>query len=289
MVSIYKKAESLEEALRLKSDFGESGVFIAGGTDLMVDMRNNALETEPEAIIDISALDEINYVRQEDGQISIGAATALSEIEKSPIIRSNAPILFKACQQCANPLIRNVATVGGNLINVSPAADMATPLLVLGAQVVLKSINGERLLPLEEFFSGVKNTDHRSNELLVKLRFNNVQEKKGEFLKMGQRNGTTIAIVSLSLLFDVEDGVIKDDLKLALGSVAPVPMRAYRTEETLRGAEPSPDNIKKAGETLKSEVSPISDVRGSSDYRREMSAVLLQIAFQNLDYGLSLS
>jgi len=287
MVSMYKKAESLEEALQLKSDYGESGLFIAGGTDLLVDIRNNALETEPEAIIDISSLDDINYVRREDDQISIGAATTLSGIEKSPVIRSEAPILSKASQQCANPLIRNTATLGGNLVNASPAADMATPLLVLDAQVVLKNINGERVIPLEEFFAGVKKTNHRSNELLVKLKFNNVQERKGEFLKMGQRNGTSISIVSLCLLFGMENGVIKDDLKLALGSVAPVPMRAYRTEEMLRGAEPSPANINKAGDILKSEVNPISDVRGSADYRREMSAVLLQTAFQNLGYGLS--
>ena len=287
MVFVYKKAESLDEALELKSRYEESGVFIAGGTDLLVDVRNNALEPEPKAIIDISGLDEINYIRQEDSRISVGAVTTISEIQKSSVVYRNAPILFKVCQKCANPLIKNIATLGGNLINASPAADMATPLLTLGAKIVLKSINGERVMSLEEFFSGVKRTNHRNDELLTELRFNETQGKRCEFLKMGQRNGTSISIVSLSLMFDVVDGVIKDDIKLALGSVAPVPLRAHRTEDALHGVEPSLGNIKQAGNILKNEVNPITDVRGSTEYRREMSAILLLIAFQNLGYGLS--
>ena len=287
MVFAYKKAVSLNEALELKSSYGEAGIFIAGGTDLMVDIRNDTLESEPKALIDISGLKELNYIKQDASQISIGAVTTISEIQKSSIVRSQAPILFKACQKCANPLIRNMATLGGNLIDASPAADMATPLLALGALAVLKNANGERVIPLEEFFSGVKKTNHRNNELIAELRFNEAQGMRSEFLKIGQRNGTSISIVSLSLVFDVTDGVIKNDLKLALGSVASVPLRAYRTEDALRGVEPSLRNIKQAGNILKNEVNPISDVRGSAEYRQQMSAVLLQMAFQNLGYGLS--
>jgi len=286
---IYEKVSSLEEALLLKSRYKEKGVFIAGGTDLLVDVRNNVLELEPKVIIDISGLDEINYIRQEDSQISVGAVTRISEIQKSSIVQRNAPILFKACKKCANPLIKNIATLGGNLINASPAADMAIPLLILEARVVLKSINGERVMLLEEFFSGVKRTSHRSDELLTEIVFNEAQGKRHEFLKMGQRNGTSIAIVSLALIFNVAGGVIKDDIKLALGSVAPVPLRARQTETALRGAEPSLENIKRAGKILKNEVNPIIDVRGSAEYRREMSAVLLLMAFQNLGYGLGKS
>jgi len=285
MASMYKKAESLEEALELKNRHGEGGVFIAGGTDLLVDIRNNTLEPQPEIVIDISCLEEIDFIKRQDGRISIGAAVTLSEIEKSPMIRSYAPVLVQACQKCANPLIRNKATLGGNLVNASPAADTATPLLVLGASAVLRSINGERIIPLEDFFSDVKKTNHKNNELLTELRFDVAQEKKCRFLKLGQRNGTSISIVSLSLIFDISDGIINNDLKIALGSVAPVPLRAYRTEEILRGSKPSPENIKKAGSVIKDEVSPISDVRASSDYRREMSAVLLRLAFQNLGFG----
>jgi len=284
---VYKKAGSLDEALDLKSRYGESGVFIAGGTDLLVDIRNNAVRPELKAVIDISSLDEITYIRQENSQIKIGAVTTISEIQRSPIVQRNAPILFKACKKFANPLIKNIATLGGNLINASPAADMATPLLTLGAEVVLKSIDGERVVPLEGFLGGVKKTNHRSDELLTEIRLNEAQGKRCEFLKMGKRNGTSISIVSLSLMFDVTDGVIKDDLKLALGSVAPVPLRAHRTEDALHSVEPSLENIKRAGDILKDEVSPITDVRGSGGYRREMSALLLLMAFQNLGYGLS--
>ena len=281
---LYEKAKFLGEALELKSRYKDDGLFIAGGTDLLVDIRNNILE--PEAIIDISNLEEINYIRQEDNQIKIGAGTRISEIQKSSIVQRHAPILFKACKTYANPLIKNLATLGGNLINASPAADMATPLLTLGAKIVLKCINGERVMPLEEFFLGVKRTNHRSDELLVEIRFDKAEGKKYEFLKLGQRNGTSISIVSLSLVFDVAGGVIKDDLRLALGSVASVPLRAYQTEAALHGVEPSLANIKRASNTLKNEVNPITDIRGSAEYRREMSAVLLLIAFQNLGYDL---
>jgi len=284
---LYEKARSLREALELKSKYRENAVFIAGGTALLVDIRNDVLKPEPEAVIDISALDEIDYIRQEGSQISIGAVTKISALQKSPIVQKSAPILSQACKQFANPLIRNRATLGGNLINASPAADMATPLLTLGATILLKSIDGERTIPVEEFFSGVKRTNHRNDELLAGVRFNETQGKRCQFLKMGQRNGTAISLVSLSLMFDVADGVIKDDLKLALGSVAPTPIRAYRTEDALHGVGPSLENIKRAGNILKDEVNPISDVRGSAEYRREMSAALLQIAFQNLGYGES--
>ena len=160
---------------------------------------------------------------------------------------------------------------------------MAIPLLILGAQVVLKSINGERVMPLEEFFAGVKRTGHRSDELLTEIVFNKAQGKRCEFLKMGQRNGTSIAIVSLALMFEEVDGVIRNP-KIALGSVAPTPMRAHRTEDALSSAEPSVENITQAGGILKDEVNPITDVRGSAAYRREMSASLLLMAFQNLGY-----
>jgi carbon-monoxide dehydrogenase medium subunit len=284
---LYKKARSLKEALELKSKYRENAVFIAGGTALLVDIRNDVFKPEPRAVIDISDLDEIDYIRQEGSQISIGAVAKISAIKKSPIVQKSAPILSQVCKQFANPLIRNRATMGGNLINASPAADMATPLLTLGATILLKSIDGERTIPMEEFFSGVKRTNHRDDELLAGVRFNGTQGKRYQFLKMGQRNGTAISLVSLSLMFDVADGVIKDDLKLALGAVAPMPIRAYRTEDALRGVGPSLENIKRAGNILKDEVNPISDVRGSAEYRREMSAALLQIAFQNLGYGES--
>ena len=278
----YEKAGSFTQALKLKAEYKEKGVFIAGGTDLLVDIRNNILE--PEAVIDISDLDEINYIRQEDNQVKIGAMTRIAQIEKSSIVHSHAPILYKASKDFANPLINNMATLGGNLINASPAADMATPLLVLGAKVVLKSANGERVIPLEELFSGVRKTNHRSDELLAEISFNGAQGKKCEFLKLGQRNGTSISIASLSLLFDIAGGVIGDDLRLAVGSVAPVPLRARKTEGVLRGVEPSARNIKLAGDMLKCEVTPITDVRGTAEYRMEMVAALLLMAFQNLGY-----
>jgi carbon-monoxide dehydrogenase medium subunit len=277
----YEKAGSLEEALELKSRYGDDGLFIAGGTDLLVDMRNNVRASG--TIIDIADLEEIFYIRQEYNQIKIGAGTRIASIQKSTLVQKYGPVLGKACKTYANPLIKNRATLGGNLINASPAADMATPLLVLEADVILKSINRERAVPLIEFFSGAKKTSQNSDELLTEIRFNQAQSKRYEFLKLGQRNGTYISITSLALLLDVADDIIKD-IRLALGSVAPVPFRAYKTEVVLSGGTPSPENLKRAGDTLKNEVKPITDIRGSAEYRRKMSAMLLSMAFKNLGY-----
>ncbi|RLC71578.1 MAG: xanthine dehydrogenase family protein subunit M [Chloroflexi bacterium] len=283
MKFVYKKPGSLAEALELKARYRERGVFIAGGTDLLIDLKSGLLQ--PEVIIDISSLDEIRYIRKDDDHIRIGAVTTISSIQKSPIVQSSAPILLKACKQFANPLIKNVATIGGNLVNASPAADMAPPLLVLEASVVLKSLDGERVLDLEKFFLGVKSTGQRSDELLTEIRFKSAEGLNCEFVKLGQRRGSSISIVSLALMFNLTDGVISDGPRIALGAVAPVPFRARGAEDVLHGVEPSLENLKRAGVALKREVSPITDIRGSAGYRKEVSASLLLMAFQNLGYA----
>jgi len=281
---IYEKAISLAEALRFKAQYGERGIFIAGGTNLMVDIRNSVPETTPQAIIDISDLDEINYVRQGNGCIRIGAGTKIAEIQKSPVVQGSAPVLAKACREFANPLIKNRATIGGNLVNASPAADMAPSLLILGAKVVLKGLDQERELPLEKFLLGVNKTAQENTELLVEVKFEVTEGKHYEFLKLGQRNGMSIAIASLALLFEATGGVITKPM-IALGSVAPTPIRAYKTESALGGVEPSMVNIKRVGDILRREANPITDIRGSAEYRREMAAQLLLMAFQNLGYA----
>ena len=279
---IYERVESVEHALKLKAGYGKGGVFMAGGTDVLVDIRNGILK--PKALIDISCLDELSYIRQQDGQIRVGSGTGIAEIQKSPIIQSHAAVLFKACDRFANPLIKNRATLGGNLICASPAADMAPPLLVLEAEVVLRSSRGERILPIEELFCGVKQTAQRDDELLTEVRFNQAREKKSEFLKLGLRNGTCLSIVSLAMTCNVAGGVITEP-RIALGSVAPSPLRARSTERVLSNAEPTVANIGRAGDTVKGEVKPITDIRGSAEYRRQMSAALLLMAFQNLGYA----
>ena len=279
----YEKAASLTEALRLKARCGERGVFVAGGTDLLVDIRNDMLSVEPQVIIDISELEEIDYIKLENGNIRIGAGTKIADIQKSPLLERSALVLVKACREFANPLIKNRATLGGNLINASPAADMAPPLLVLGAKVVLKSVKQERELPLEDFLIAVKQTAQDSDELLIEIIFKATPNRRFEFLKLGQRNGTSIAIASLAIGFDVAEGIIRAPI-IAVGSVAPTPLRAYNTEAVLAGVEPSPGNIRNAGEALKKGINPITDIRGADEYRREMVACLLMMAFNNPGY-----
>jgi len=279
----YERPKSLEEALKLRARYRGDVTFMAGGTDVLVDIRNGVLK--PKMLMDISSLDELNYIKEEDSQIRIGSGTKIAEIQKAFLIQKHAPLLVKACQKFANPLIKNRATIGGNITCASPAADMAPPLLVLDAEAVLGSTRDKRVLPLHKLFCGVKQTRERDDELLIEVKFNKPHKEKSEFLKLGLRNGTCLAVASLSIMFGIANSVIRKP-KIALGSVAPTPLRATKTEEMLNNKEPGLDNIRRAGDTLKREVKPISDIRGSAEYRREISAALLFTAFQNLGYVL---
>lgn len=276
---VFLKAESISDALKLKDEYKEEASFIAGGTDLLVDLRNE--KVEPEALIDISDLSELVFVKENDGEIEIGACTSIYKIQESAAIQRKSPILYEACKELANPLIKNRGTLGGNLINASPAADTAPPLMVLGAEAVLGSVEGERTMPLEELFLGVKKTCLKDNEMLKKIRFEESGERKGAFLKVGQRVGSTISIASLSILTGLDGDKIVNP-KIAMGSVAPTPIRTRKTEEVLSDEEIIPSTVEKASDTIKQEVSPISDVRGSANYRAEVSEALLKKALESL-------
>ena len=267
---------TLREALLLLRKVGKRGRIVAGATDIVTQADRST-----RFLLDITRLG-LNYVQGNHRGCSIGATTTMAVLEHSPVIRALAGgILAKAAATCGSIQNRNMATVGGNLANASPAADTAAVLLALDAQVVVASSRRKRKIVLAEFYSG----PHRNSlngELLTEIVISalpNGGRVGWSFQKLG-RTETDISLVNVAAGLQADArGRIKW-ARLALGAVGPTPLRARKAEELLLGSVLSEDLMTRVGEAVMKEVSPISDNRASAEYRREMSAVLARRALR---------
>ena len=267
---------TLREALLLLRKVGKRGRIVAGATDIVTQADRST-----RFLVDITRVG-LNYVRGNHRECVIGATTTMAELEHSPVIRALAGgILAKAAATCGSIQNRNMATVGGNLANASPAADTAAVLLALDVQVVVASSRRKRKIPLAEFYSG----PHRNNlngDLLTEIVIPALPSggRLGwSFQKLG-RTETDISLVNAAAGLQADArGRIKW-ARLALGAVGPTPLRARDAEELLLGNALSEDLLARVGEAVMKEVSPISDGRASAEYRREMSAVLARRALR---------
>lgn len=274
----YHRPREFKAALILLRDLRHKCRIIAGGTDLIPAIRKGTLSSPFQHMVDLSAIRELGYIRKDGGWIHIGAVTRLADAGDSKIVREYGPLLSEAIQHVGSLQIRNQGTLGGNLANASPAADTAPPLLVLGARVVLKSIDKERVIPLDQFFGGPGKTILTPDEILTEIQIPIIKgQGKTCFLKLGRRNAFTLSVVSVAAWVKVEKETIRD-MRIALGAVAPIPMRAIKTEEYLKGKKVSEETIKNGAKIASDEVQPISDVRASADYRKDMSYVLTRRA-----------
>ena len=273
----YHAPETLEEALKLLAEYGDEAKILSGGTDLLVKMKQRLIE--PRHIISLRNLTELRGISEVEGGIHIGAATKLREIERSQIIAERLPLLHEAVKAIGSIQIRNMGTIGGNLCNASPAADSAVALMTLGAELHAQSIEGERIIPIEDFFKGPGVTALKPVELLTAIRIPPPLENYGwAFRKIG-RTSLDIATVNAAVLLTLRGGRI-DLCRIALGAVAPTPVRAVRAEEHLRGREPTPELIQEASELVVEDISPITDVRGTAEYRVEASKALVRDALK---------
>jgi len=262
----YHKPKNLNEALKLLKELGDAKP-IAGGTDLMVDMKIGRVKTRN--LIDISDLREIRKIEFHKDSIIIGAAVTLQEIINNERIRREIPILVEAAENLGSWQIRNVATIGGNICNASPAADMAPPLLILNSKLKLSSINGDRVIPLEKFFKGPRQTELMVDELLTEIVVPKESCNAGmKFIKIGRRRAHTLSIVAVAVAVRTMEDKI-EYVRIALNSIAPTPIRAYKTEEELIGSRVN--EVEGKVKKLIEEIKPISDVRSSAEYRREMA------------------
>ena len=273
----YYQPESLGEAFRLKKDHPKT-LYISGGTDLMVRIKKN--ELRPQALISLRSIPALSGI--ENGKrIRIGAMTSISDLIKNPWMHEKYPVLIQAAHAMGNVQIRNVATIGGNLCNGSPAADMAPPLLVLEAKVKLQSDKKSRELPLDNFFLGPGETLLSSGEILSEILLDPAQpDTRALFLKKG-RISMDLALASVAALIRTEGSQCLK-ARVAVGSVAPAPMRLTEVEALLEGEELSHELLDEARELAYRCVSPISDVRCSADYRRHLVGILVKRALKTL-------
>jgi len=277
------EAKTIEEVCSLLTKYKDKARVIAGGTDLLVSIKRR--EIRPQYIINIKAihnLDRINY-SQKDGLV-IGALTTLAEIESSPIIRERFPILSSAAHQTGSPHIRNIGTIGGNLCNAAPSADMAPSLIGLGAKAKIKGLEGERVVTVEEFFIGPGLSVLQAGEILTEIQVPNPpSHTRGVYLKLPARTAIDIAVVGVAVVVTPDTkGVNIADAKIVLGAVAPTPIRARQAEDIIKGKAIDDELIEKAAQAAADESKPISDVRGSASYRKEMVKVLTNRALKQV-------
>ena len=269
----YIAPESLDKALGLKQAHGENARLIAGGTDLILRMRDKVYS--PSLLLDLRKT-SLNTISPGDDELRVGAYVNLSQILEHSVIASSFPALAEACRPFAGPPIRNRGTVGGNIVNASPAADLVPPLMAYDASIVLASTTGERVIPLAEFFTGPGQSVLDPAEILTEIRLPRIQSRTAAcFIKLGQRQSMAIAMVSVCTRLTLNaDGSVAE-ARVVLGAVAPTVIHATRAETVLTGELISDDLINRAAKAASSEVTPISDVRASKEYRLKMTQVLV--------------
>jgi xanthine dehydrogenase iron-sulfur cluster and FAD-binding subunit A len=265
MWKTFLQPTSLAEALDLLGEYGADARLLAGGTDVLVELPRGVKPTQ--TLIDLSAVPDLQYVRQDGQFLVIGALATHNDILRSPLSWQHALPLVQACQEVGAPQIRTRATVAGNLLTASPANDTIPPLLALEAELVLTSKSGERVLPLNQFYRGVRRTELRADELLREIRVPlSTDERRGLFLKLGLRRAQAISVVNVALLLSFA-GEEVSQARIALGCVAPTVVRARHVEEFLIGKRLEPAIRQEAAQLVARDCSPIDDVRASASYR----------------------
>lgn len=263
---LYIKPSNLTDVFSALAEYDDA-FLLAGGTDLLVGMKNDLLA--PKCIIDIKGIPNLDSFEYRKGW-RFGALTTVRDIETSEEIRTQLPYLAQAAASLASVQIRTRATLGGNICNASPCADMATMFLAMNAQLKIDTPNGSKRVEFENFFTGPKQTVLGRGDLVTEIIVpDGIDAFKGTYLKFGRRNAFDIGIVSAAILINTDSrtGSCRE-IRIALASVAPVPMRARKSEKFLEGKILTPDLIQEAAEMASAETNPITDVRTSADYRK---------------------
>jgi carbon-monoxide dehydrogenase medium subunit len=270
----YHQPTTLKEAFSQMEKLKGRAKYIAGGTDILVRVRQKAIQ--PDALISLRGIEALKNIVH-NGGLSLGSMTPFRDVERDLVIAREYPAFAKAVSLLANPQVRNVATVGGNLCNAAPSADCAPPLMVMEATLKLQGPGGEREVPIDKFFTGPGENCMETEEVLSQIHIPEMANHTGTaFLKVG-RVAQDIAVVNAAALL-VMDKKKCQECRLAVGAVAPVPLRLKKVEKLIAGEEIGPELLDRVREMVEQEVSPINDVRSTEEYRRIMSGVLIKRA-----------
>src|SRR5512140_3503491 len=270
----YIQPNSTAEVIEVLNAQGSKARIVAGATDLILELERG-VRKGIETLVDVTRLPGLEQIElDEDGVIHLGALVTHNDCAASPLICERAYPLARAAWEVGAPQIRNRGTVAGNLITASPANDTITPLMALGASVRLLSARGERLVPLSEFYTGVRKTVMRPDEMLVEISFPALKpSQRGTFIKLALRRAQAISLVNVAIVLDLQ-GQRVDSASITLGAVAPTIIHAAEAEAYLTGKDLSDAVIVRAGEIAQTASKPISDVRASADYRAAMVRVI---------------
>ncbi|MCI7145180.1 MAG: xanthine dehydrogenase family protein subunit M [Clostridiales bacterium] len=268
----YTRATSLEEASKLAAEKGDKAVLMAGGTDVILLIHAKAIPAE--LVIDIKeipGLDEIKYVEGEG--MHIGALAKLFDIQSSPVVEEKMPALCDAARYVASPQIRRKGTMAGNICNASPSADTASILVAMKAVVKVYNVKGEKEIPIDEFFKGVKKTVLEPGDVVTEIFIPELKKGEGSaYFKHSVRKAMDLAIIGVGSKITM-DGSKITDARICMGGVGITPLRAKNAEKILIGNEITDELLEQAGVAASEECSPISDVRASAEYRKDMVRV----------------
>lgn len=273
MTFSYNKPPTLPEALALVFANPARLPIVAGGTDIIVQWRSGLVDLK--GVIDVSGIGELREIRDDDVFVDIGALATHSLIASSEAVQRFLPPLAAACKTIGATQIQNRGTIGGNIMNASPAGDTLPVLLACDAELLAQNLTGERWIAARDFFTGYRKTALAPNELLTRIRFPKIPaDETARFYKVGTRRAQTISKVAMCVKAKIYHGGI-EHISIAFGSVAPTVLRASGTEALLKGKAINSSLIEKARHSIEDEVHPIDDVRSTADYRRHVCGSLL--------------
>ncbi|MBI2954772.1 MAG: xanthine dehydrogenase family protein subunit M [Chloroflexi bacterium] len=268
----YLTPQTLNEACALLGEYGSRAKVLAGGSDLVVKMKNGLLK--PDYIVSLKNLQDLKGIRYEAGTgVIIGARTTHNRVVENEILRERFPSVSAAAGTMAAYQVRNIGTIGGNLVNAVPSADMPPILIALSAKARIVGLSGERLVDLEEFFLGPGKTVLNQDEILAEIIIPDQATTGSSYIKFGLRRAGSLAVAGVASSV-MMDGEMAEDVRIVLGAVAPTPLRAREAEAVLRGKKVSQELIEQAGKIAAAESKPITDIRGSAEYRRHLVDVL---------------
>jgi carbon-monoxide dehydrogenase medium subunit len=272
--------QTLDEALTLLDEHQDDGRAMAGGTALIVLMKQSLLDADH--LVSLARVPGLSAIRAESDGLHIGALTRHREVETSSLVHEHSPLICDVYRNVATVRIRNVATVGGGIAHADPAQDPPPGLIALDARVRLVSKNGERTLPINEFFQDYYETAIQPGELLTEVIVPPVAaEARTVYLKFLPRTADDYATVAVAAKAELDNGIVRN-LRVALGAAGPTPVHATNVQHSLEGQQATPENIRRAAETVADQVDPLDDFRGSSGYKRDMAVVFTRRALERV-------
>jgi carbon-monoxide dehydrogenase medium subunit len=271
----FHEPESIEKALVLKKQFNSGARFLAGGTDLLVYLKKKIVSTDH--VISLQRIAGLSEIQENDSDLIIGACTTMAAISRHPVVQKRFGALKSGADNMGTHLIRNRATIGGNVCNASPAGDTLPALLVYDAVALVESPDGKREIPLTDFFKGPGKTDLKNDDILTGFRLPYPPDHSGaHYIQLGKRKSAEINVVNAAAFLTCDSGTGNIlSVRIALGSVAPTPIRAPLAEAALMGSTAGDDAFNAAAEIARfKDCAPIDDFRGSAAYRRAMVGIL---------------